>query len=56
MSKQLHAFNCGMNIEQVRENTLSLNGVTEDQPLEWIRESYNLIASKLPKLIRHKYI
>ena len=123
-----------MNIEQVREYTLSLNGVTEDQPFgddiitfrlegkifvclwlgggehdmvesseprlalklsperneelrgqyaavtpawhwnkkhwsdvyygqvedvlvrEWIRESYLLVASKLPKAVRHKYI
>ena len=121
-----------MNIEQVREYTLSLNGVTEDQPFgddiitfrlegkifvclwigddkqdvknseprlalklsperneelrekfsavtpawhwnkkhwsdvyyenlddgqveEWIRESYNLVASKLPKAVRQKY-
>ena len=122
-----------MNIEQVREYTLSLNGVTEDQPfgddnitfrlegkifmclwlgsdkqeikdseprlalklaperneelrsqfsavtpawhwnkkhwndvyyeqlddsqvMEWIKESYHLIASKLPKIVRQKYI
>ena len=23
---------------------------------DWIRESYHLIASKLPKIVRHKYI
>ena len=98
-----------MNIEQVREYTLSLFGVTEDQPFgddnitfrlegkifmclslggdeheirdsvprlalklspernedeqlddtqieEWIKESYRLVASKLPKAIRQKYI
>ena len=98
-----------MNIEQVREYTLSLFGVTEDQPFgddiltfrlalklsperneelrsqfaavtpawhwnkkhwsdvyyeqlddaqveEWIKESYQLVASKLPKNIRQKYI
>lgn len=67
-----------MNIEQVREYTLSLPGVTEDQPfgddnkkhwndvyyeqledslvMEWIKESYHLVASKLPKAIRGKYI
>ena len=50
-----------MNIEQIREYTLSLPGVTEDQPFgeqveEWIKESYQLVASKLPKTIRQKYI
>ena len=95
-----------MNIEQVREYTLSLFGVTEDQPFgddnitfrklsperneelraqfsavtpafhwnkkhwsdvyyeqldntqieEWIKESYRLVASKLPKAIRHNYL
>jgi predicted DNA-binding protein (MmcQ/YjbR family) len=74
-----------MNIEQVREYTLSLLGVTEDQPfgddiitfrlegnkkhwsdvyyeqlddsqvMEWIKESYHLVASKLPKNVRQKY-
>ena len=28
----------------------------EAQAEEWIRESYKLVASKLPKAIRHKYI
>jgi predicted DNA-binding protein (MmcQ/YjbR family) len=64
-----------MNIEEVREYTLSLLGVTEDQAFgedNWsdvyyeemdealvkglIKESYQLIASKLPKAIRAKYI
>ena len=62
-----------MNIEQVREYTLSLPGVTEDQAfgddilnfrLEgkifvclWLGGgTYQLIASKLPKAIRSKYL
>ena len=60
-----------MNIEQVREYTLSLAGVTEDQAFGediyyeemdeaivkgLIKESYQLIASKLPKVIRSKYL
>ena len=57
-----------MNIEQVRDYTLSLPGVTEDQAFGedilnfqaivkgLIKESYRLIISKLPKSIRAKYI
>ena len=88
-----------MNIEEVRDYTLSLPGVTEDQPFgddiitfrlegkifvcpavtpawhwnkkhwsdvyyeqvddalvkAWIRESHQLIASKLPKALRSQY-
>ena len=32
-------------------------GQLEDsQVMEWIKESYHLVASKLPKLVRQKYI
>lgn len=45
-----------MNIEEVREYTLSLPGVTEAIVKGLIKESYRLIISKLPKSIRAKYI
>ena len=37
-------------------NDVYYEQVEDLQVKEWIRESYHLVASKLPKSVRHKYI
>ena len=36
-------------------NDIYYENIEDGQVKEWIRESYNLVASKLPKAVRQKY-
>ena len=37
-------------------NDVYYEQLDDSQVMEWIKESYHLVASKLPKLVRQKYI
>lgn len=37
-------------------NDVYYEQLEDSQIMEWIKESYHLVASKLPKLVRQKYI
>ena len=37
-------------------NDVYYEQLEDSQVMEWIKESYHLVASKLPKLVRQKYI